>query len=133
MEKKEDLISPYLFPGIDLSKLDKTKHNCLKNVISFTEEDVIDIVAQEFNVTKDSILSKSRKRIYVEPRQVISYILKTKYKITLSTIGEFVGGRDHTSIIHYLDVFPIIYKTDKRYRNKCKNILINVGLDHEDI
>ncbi len=133
MNKNQDLISPYLFPGIDLSKLDKTKHPCLRNVLSFTEDDIIDIVAQEFNVTRDNILSKSRKRIYVEPRQVISYVLKTKYKITLATIGEFVGGRDHTSVMHYLDVFPTLYKTDKRYRNKCKNILINVGLDHEDI
>lgn len=133
MDKKEKTISPYLFPGMDLSKLDKTKYPCLKNVISINEEDIIEIVAKEFNVTKDEIVSKSRKRIYVEPRQVISYILKTKYKITLDSIGKHVGGRDHTSVMHYIESFTSIYKTDSRYRNKCKNILINVGLDHVNV
>lgn len=133
MKDNENVINPYLFPGMDLSKLDKTKYSGLKNVIPINEEDIIEIVAKEFNITKEEIVSRSRKRIYVESRQVISYVLKRKYKITLASIGEYMGGRDHTSIIHYLQTFSNIYETDSRYRNKCKNILTNVGLNPENV
>jgi len=132
MENNQNVINPYLFPGMELSKLDKTKYSGLKNV-PINEEDIIEMVAKEFNITKEEIISRSRKRIYVESRQIISYVLKTKYKITLASIGEYVGGRDHTSIIHYLQTFSNIYETDSRYRNKCKNILTNVGLNPENV
>ena len=36
----------------------------------------------------------------VRPRQVIMFLLREDFHISFPTIGEKLGGRDHTTVIH---------------------------------
>ena len=69
-----------------------------KKIIS--TEDVIKIVAEFYNVEKDSIYQKTRRREIVKPRQIIMYLLREEFSISFPTIGQKLGGRDHTTVIH---------------------------------
>jgi chromosomal replication initiator protein len=62
--------------------------------------DVVQTVGDFYNIETDKIYSKTRKREIVKPRQVTMYILREDYSFAYPTIGEKIGGRDHTTVIH---------------------------------
>ena len=63
-------------------------------------KDVIRAIASFYNVSEDSVYDKTRKKEVVKPRQVIMYILREDFNISFPSIGEKLGGRDHTTVIH---------------------------------
>jgi len=63
-------------------------------------ESVVRIVADFYNIEEESIYKKTRKKEVVKPRQLIMYILREDFGIAYPTIGQKLGGRDHTTVIH---------------------------------
>jgi chromosomal replication initiator protein len=61
---------------------------------------VIKIVANYYNINEESIYDKTRKKEVVKPRQVIMFLLREDFNISYPSIGEKMGGRDHTTVIH---------------------------------
>lgn len=63
-------------------------------------KDVIKTIANFYNVEEDSIYDKTRRKEVVKPRQLIMYILREDFDVSYPSIGEKLGGRDHTTVIH---------------------------------
>ncbi len=63
-------------------------------------KDVVKIVSDFYNIEENNIYEKTRKKEVVKPRQVIMYILREDMNISYPSIGEKLGGRDHTTVIH---------------------------------
>ena len=63
-------------------------------------EDIQRIVARQYNVSRADLLSSRRTANVVRPRQVIMYILREEFNVSYPSIGEKLGGRDHTTVIH---------------------------------
>ena len=74
--------------------------NNKKDKKSISSEDVVDIVSSFYNLDRDSIYQKTRRREIVKPRQIVMYILREDCGISYPTIGHKLGGRDHTTVIH---------------------------------
>ncbi len=82
--------------------------NDLKNVLkdstkpkkNTSVKDVIKIVSNYYNISEESIYDKTRKKEVVKPRQVIMFLLREDFNISYPSIGEKMGGRDHTTVIH---------------------------------
>jgi hypothetical protein len=78
--------------------------NEIKNIVkettkpkrSISIKEVIKTISDFYDIPEDSIYEKSRRKEVVKPRQVIMYILREDFKISYPTIGEKLGGRDHT-------------------------------------
>lgn len=81
----------------DLKNLIKTTSNA-KKLISTKE--IVRRVADFYDVDEQSIYEKTRKKEVVKPRQLIMYILREDFHISYPTIGQKMGGRDHTTVIH---------------------------------
>lgn len=64
---------------------------------------IIEVVADFYNVSTEDLLKQSRKKEYVNPRQIAMYIIRRELETSLPSIGEFFGGRDHTTVIHAID------------------------------
>jgi chromosomal replication initiation ATPase DnaA len=62
--------------------------------------DILDLVCEEMGVDKVDLLSKRRTMNLTMPRQICSYLAKTTTLRSLPEIGRFLGGRDHTTILH---------------------------------
>lgn len=62
--------------------------------------DVVDKVAQFYEIDSVSIYEKTRRKEIVKPRQLIMYILREDFQISYPAIGQKLGGRDHTTVIH---------------------------------
>ena len=62
--------------------------------------DVVKKISQYYGIEEQSIYEKTRKKEVVKPRQIIMYILREEFSISYPSIGEQLGGRDHTTVIH---------------------------------
>ncbi len=67
---------------------------------SLAVSDVVDKIARYFDVDPSSIYEKTRRKEVVKPRQLIMYILREDFKVSYPGIGQKLGGRDHTTVIH---------------------------------
>lgn len=80
----------------------------IKNIIKETSKpkrmvsikEIIKTVADFYDIPEASIYEKTRRKEVVKPRQIIMYILREDFKVSYPTIGEKLGGRDHTTVIH---------------------------------
>jgi chromosomal replication initiator protein len=79
-------------------------HSILKNTArpakGFSVEDVVKKVSQYYKIEEKSIYEKTRKKEVVKPRQIIMYLLREEFSVSYPSIGEKLGGRDHTTVIH---------------------------------
>ena len=74
--------------------------NTAKPRKSVSVKDVIKTVAEFYNIEEGSIYEKTRRKEVVKPRQVVMYILREDFNISFPSIGQKLGGRDHTTVIH---------------------------------
>jgi len=67
---------------------------------SFNIRSLISTVAGYYDLTLDDLLGKSRMKRLAVPRQIMMYLMRSEMKSSFPTIGQEVGGRDHTTAIH---------------------------------
>ena len=77
-------------------------------------EDVIDCTCKYFDVSKEDLLGKKRDKKIVEPRQICIYVISEMLPLPLTAIGEIMGNRDHTTVLHAKNkVVSLIGKDDR--------------------
>ena len=67
---------------------------------SITSKQIIDAVADFYNIVPDDILTKNREKRLSFPRQIIMFLLREELKMSYPSIGDELGGRDHTTAMH---------------------------------
>jgi chromosomal replication initiator protein len=65
-----------------------------------TAPTILNETAAYFNLTLEELTSKSRTRTLVTARQIAMYLLRELTEMSLPKIGQELGGRDHTTVIH---------------------------------
>lgn len=65
-----------------------------------TPENILKIVSEFYNISEKEIISHSRKKELVKPRQIVMYLLREDLKNSFPTIARRLGNRDHTTILH---------------------------------
>ena len=75
-------------------------------------KELIKTVADFYNIEEESIYNKTRRKEVVRPRQITMYILREDFAISYPTIGEKMGGRDHTTVIHSCEKIKRDLKVD---------------------
>lgn len=101
-----------------------TAKQLLKNLISppsqvSSTKKIIKAVAEFYDISEKEMLSNSRKREYVKPRQVAMYLLREELKSSFPYIGRKFGGKDHTTALH---AFKKISKELKNNENLVEEI-----------
>ncbi len=85
----------------DAKVLLRGANTAAKKAISVQE--VVKTIANFYGIEEASIYEKTRRKEVVRPRQVIMFLLREDFHISFPTIGEKLGGRDHTTVIHSCD------------------------------
>jgi len=78
-----------------------------------TIEAVLRAVSNRFSVSISQLQSKSRTRSLTLPRQIAMYLSRKLTNISLTEIGGFLGGRDHSTVIHADEKVTRLLKEDK--------------------
>ena len=87
-----------------------------------TVDDILEKVCNHFNVTQQNVFSRSRKREYVLVRQVSMYLAQKYTKMPASRIGQLIGNRDHSTVIHSCSTIEKRLKIDKDFQNEMTEI-----------
>ena len=57
-------------------------------------------VADFYDLSLADLIKRSRKKEVVKPRQVAMFLLREETKLSFPEIGQKLGGRDHSTVIH---------------------------------
>ena len=87
-----------------------------------TIDDILNTVCQHYNVSQQSVFSKSRKRDFVLARQISMYLAQKFTKMPTSRIGQLIGGRDHSTVIHSCAAIEQRLKIDKAFIDEINSI-----------
>ena len=72
-----------------------------------------------------NIRQKERYREVVDIRSLFAYFARSmKYKVV--TIGQFLGNKDHTTILHYITLFNNQMETNPAYREQYRRIFNHI-------
>jgi chromosomal replication initiator protein len=85
-------------------------------------KDIVKIVSDFYNVEEDSIYEKTRRKEVIKPRQVIMYLLREDFNISYPAIGQKLGGRDHTTVIHSCEKIKVDIKEDQSLVQEISHI-----------
>ena len=87
-----------------------------------TVDDILEKVCGHYNVAQQHVFSKSRKRNYVLVRQVSMYLAQKYTKMPASRIGQLIGGRDHSTVLHSCSAVEERLKVDKAFQADVSSI-----------
>ena len=87
-----------------------------------TIDDILEKVCKHYNVPQQHVFSKSRKRDYVQVRQVSMYLAQKYTKMPASRIGQLIGNRDHSTVIHSCNTIEQRLKVDKAFSAELSSI-----------
>ena len=88
-----------------------------------TIDKVQSVVCEYFNITREALLSKTRKRQIVQARQIAMYISRNHIEnCSLSTIGMELGGKDHATVLHACTTVSDLMSTDRTFKQYITDI-----------
>ena len=87
-----------------------------------TTDSIIDAVCNFYKIQRSDLLGKKKTKEVVEPRQICAYLMTELLSIPLVTIGQALGGRDHTTVIHARDKISELIKENTRVNTEIKDL-----------
>ena len=79
-------------------------------------EKILSTVAEHYNLSQEQLVGRSRVRAVSTPRQLVMYLIREETGTSLPQIGQLLGGRDHTTIMHGCDRMSVQIETDEQLR-----------------
>jgi chromosomal replication initiator protein len=87
-----------------------------------TPEMILNVVSEHYGVDIRTLQGRGRSRNIVIPRHVAMYLLREETDCSLIDIGNLLGGRDHTTVMHGCDKVSEEINTDSRLRSEILSI-----------
>ncbi len=108
-------------PDVDTAK------SLLKNLLFsprqiITPKKIIQMVAEFYDLRERDLLTSSRKKEIVKPRQIAMFLLREELKNSFPFIGRKFNGKDHTTAIHSHKKISKEVKKDKKLEEEIELI-----------
>ncbi|WP_435938861.1 chromosomal replication initiator protein DnaA [Moraxella bovoculi] len=75
-------------------------------------DNIRDLVAQYYGISAKDLMSKKRARNIARPRQMAMALIRELTQDSFPEIGQFFGGRDHTTVMHACKAIEELRATD---------------------
>jgi chromosomal replication initiator protein len=92
-----------------------------------TKEMILRNVVDEFGFTEHELRGKRRTQKLALARQTSMYLIRTLLNLSLTEIGEFFGGKDHTTVMHAIEKVENLQKSDFEYSQKLQGITTRIN------
>ncbi|MFA6257145.1 MAG: chromosomal replication initiator protein DnaA [Candidatus Paceibacterota bacterium] len=106
---------------IEVKNLLKNNMRPKKNIAI---KDVVKIVSDYYKLEEASVYEKTRKKEIVKARQVVMYLLREDFNVSYPLIGQKLGGKDHTTVIHSCLKIKTDLKSDPQLLQELEQIRI---------
>ena len=87
-------------------------------------KDVVKIVSEYYKLEESSVYEKTRKKEIVKARQIVMYLLREAFNVSYPLIGQKLGGKDHTTVIHSCLKIKTDLKNDSQLLQELEQIRI---------
>ena len=94
--------------------------------VPVTVERIISEVGRTYGVSSADIRSTKRSAQISQARQISIYIVRDITQMSMSSIGEEFGGRDHSTIVYAIQQVEKNMKQDSRYKETVEDIIKNI-------
>ncbi len=89
---------------------------------NITVDRIMECVGKFYNVSAKEICSPSRKQFIAQARQVAMYLAQKHLGMSYARIGNCIGKRDHSTVLHSCSVVEHRINADKAFRKDLENI-----------
>lgn len=83
------------------------------SISNLNHRQVLTIICNYFNLKLSDLTGPRRNKELVLPRHIAMHILSEDLKMTVEKIGEILGGRDHTTVMHGRDKIKSLINSDR--------------------
>ena len=87
-----------------------------------TPSQVIETISKYYNLSVQDLVSASRNKELVQPRQVAMYLIRQETDASLPEIGGLLGGRDHTTVIHGIERVKERLESEEQLRREVMSV-----------
>ncbi len=89
---------------------------------SATMQAVLDAAIAFYGVKLADLQAKKKTRSIARPRQVVMYLARKHTRHSLEEIGGYLGGRDHTTIMHGANKIADLIKEDSMFAAELERV-----------
>ena len=89
---------------------------------NITPKKIIEAVSIHFDITIENLIGSCRRKELVVPRQITMFLMREEIKSSYPSIGQELGGRDHTTAIHAYNKINDIKQKDEKIKNDIEFI-----------
>lgn len=108
----------------NIRKLLGKKQESLKNL---SPKQVISLFCDYFSVKQADLIGPKRQKGLVLPRHLIMHFLSEELNLTVEKIGEILGGRDHTTVMHGRDKIKKLILSNREIQKNYIEIKNNLS------
>jgi len=80
-------------------------------------------VAEEFGVSLQELKTKRRNKTIVLPRQIAMYLSRELTDLSLPEIGDFFGGKDHTTVLYSYNKIKGDLRTNATLKERVEGVI----------
>lgn len=108
---------------ISLTLAQKVLGDTIQHKKKLSPEEVLNIITDFYHVTREDLIKKGRKKEIAHPRQIAMYLMRTELETPLSSIGDYFGGRDHTTVLHAVEKITKEKEARQRIKEELTSLL----------
>jgi chromosomal replication initiator protein len=83
---------------------------------------ILEVVGDFYRIKEKELLSKSRHKSIVLPRQIAMFLCRTHTNASLPDIGTEFGGKDHSTVIHACTKIRELIARDEKFRKQLHDL-----------
>lgn len=98
--------------NLTLNEIKPFIKNTAKPKKMLSVKEIVKVVCDFYSIEESFVYEKTRRKEVVKPRQIAMFILREDFNISYPTIGQKLGGRDHTTVMHSCEKVKVDMKND---------------------
>lgn len=98
--------------------------------LNLNPKQIMSVICDYFDLTIKDLTGPNRQKEVVLPRHIAMYLLSEEADLTVEKIGQLLGGRDHTTIMHGRDKIKKLISIDREVQRifiEVKNKLLSTS------
>lgn len=107
---------------IDMDLVNLALADQMRKPTKLTLDQILEAVVSYYRLTRERICSSTRSRSVAFPRQVAMFLARTETDASFPQIGQLLGGRDHTTILHGYEKIKKMMEHDEQVRRDVLQI-----------
>jgi chromosomal replication initiator protein len=109
---------------LSINEIKNLIKNSVKPKKNVSVKDIVKLITDFYNLEEATVYEKTRRKEIVKARQVIMYILREDFNVSYPLIGQKLGGKDHTTVIHSHLKIRNDLKTDQTLVDEVEQIRV---------